>query len=66
MRLSKLDPEKAHNVGGIGILNRGNKMPAKPIAKDLVLRSIIDKGRIGHYGMTIGNGTFLRFYVIYG
>mgnify|MGYP005631530821 CR=1 FL=1 len=66
IELSKLDPEKSRNVGGVGMIQRGNKNIIMPNIKNKNLKLLCQQGRVGVYGMNIGDNEVAIVYAAYG
>ena len=66
IKLSGLDPEHQHQVGGTGIILKGNQHIIKPKPKCNELKELLNKGRCDLFAIEISKGNFCLVYVVYG
>ena len=66
VELSKLDPEKSHNVGGVGMVQKGIKNIIMPKVKNKNLKIACEEGRVQLFGMCLNKHDVALVYVPYG
>ena len=66
LRLSELDPESSHNLGGLGLVNFDQKHVINTKAVLPELQEIIGKGRVDLFCLEPIKNQFILIYAIYG
>ena len=65
MDLTKLDPNRIHQTGGVGIIQKGKQQIIKPKPKNKVLQNIVGRDRVGMYGIRANPTSVVLVYNIY-
>ena len=66
VHMSNLDNDKTHNVGGTGLLLKGDRHIIMPESQCPDFQNIRNQGRVGLYALQINQDLFVLVYVCYG